>query len=52
MADERNDNTCANAPCSCAVEGGEKYCSVSCQSTANTTQIDCDCGHQNCAGDF
>ena len=54
MADERRDdgNTCANSPCTCPVEKGEKYCSVHCQSTANATQIDCDCGHPSCKGDF
>jgi hypothetical protein len=52
MAEERNARTCANPPCSCPVEQGEKYCSVHCQSTANTVQIDCDCGHESCAGDF
>ena len=54
MADERRDEgkTCANAPCTCPVEKGEKYCSVHCQSTGNTTQIDCDCGHPDCKGDF
>ncbi|HYE14115.1 MAG TPA: hypothetical protein VD968_06715 [Pyrinomonadaceae bacterium] len=52
MADERNDKVCANPPCSCPVEGGERYCSVHCQSTENTVQIDCDCGHQGCSGDF
>ena len=54
MADETRDEgkTCANAPCSCPAEKGEKFCSVHCQSTGNTTQIDCDCGHAACAGDF
>ena len=45
-------NTCKNAPCTCPVEKGEKYCSVHCQSTTSTIQIDCDCGHDNCGGDF
>ena len=53
MADERDAKTCKNPPCSCKItddDGG--YCSVACQSTANTTQIDCDCGHKDCGGDF
>ncbi|HVF43471.1 MAG TPA: hypothetical protein VM936_10695 [Pyrinomonadaceae bacterium] len=60
MADEtvRDDaaagaaNQCKNAPCTCPVEKGEKFCSVHCQSTGNTIQIDCDCGHETCKGDF
>ena len=55
MADEtkRGDaNTCKNPPCTCPVEKGEKFCSVHCQGTGNTVQIDCDCGHPACAGDF
>ena len=54
MADETTDGgkVCANPPCSCTVEKGEKYCSVHCQSTGNTVQIDCDCGHPDCTGDF
>jgi hypothetical protein len=55
MADETRDEgkVCANPPCTCSItEKGEKYCSVHCQSTANATQIDCDCGHGSCAGDF
>ena len=54
MADETKDGgkVCANPPCSCVVEKGEKYCSVHCQSTEHTVQIDCDCGHADCKGDF
>ncbi len=51
-ADTRGANTCKNAPCTCTVERGEKFCSVHCQSTENTVQIDCDCGHDTCKGDF
>jgi len=55
MADETNEragHTCTNAPCSCPVEKKNEYCGVSCQSTGQTTQIDCDCGHPDCKGDF
>ena len=54
MADERRDEgkTCANAPCTCPVEKGEKFCSVHCASTEHNIQIDCDCGHESCGGDF
>ena len=55
MADERDEragNTCANPPCTCVVDKKGEYCGVSCQSTSGTTQIDCDCGHGGCKGDF
>jgi hypothetical protein len=56
MADERDDRrdarTCKNPPCGCPVPDGEKFCSVNCASTENTIQIDCDCGHEACGGDF
>ena len=51
-ADAQAANTCKNPPCTCPDEKGEKFCSVHCQSTGNTVQIDCDCGHPACAGDF
>jgi hypothetical protein len=51
-ADVKSANTCKNAPCTCPVEKGEKFCSVHCQSTEHNIQIDCDCGHETCAGDF
>ena len=58
MADEVRDadakpaNTCKNPPCTCPVDKGEKFCSVHCDSTGSTIQIDCDCGHDTCKGDF
>jgi hypothetical protein len=51
-SNDRDANTCKNAPCTCPVDKGEKYCSVHCDSTAGHTQIDCDCGHDTCGGDF
>jgi hypothetical protein len=51
-ADARPANTCKNPPCTCLVEKGEKYCSVHCDSTSGSIQIDCDCGHDTCKGDF
>ena len=51
-ADNRGANTCKNSPCTCPVERGEKFCSVHCQSTEHNIQIDCDCGHDTCKGDF
>ena len=52
MADDRGDNTCKNPPCSCPVEKKGDYCSATCQGTGDTTQIDCDCGHPECGGDY
>jgi hypothetical protein len=59
MADEtasdvavKDKNACRNPPCTCPVEKGEKFCSVHCQSTEHNVQIDCDCGHDTCRGDF
>lgn len=49
----RNDDVCKNPPCTCPVgDSDDDYCSVHCQSTANHVQIDCDCGHAECKGDF
>ena len=45
-------NKCAHPTCSCVVEKDEKFCSVSCQGSGGTMQIDCDCGHDGCSGDF
>ncbi|HVF56352.1 MAG TPA: hypothetical protein VM934_09390 [Pyrinomonadaceae bacterium] len=49
---ERKELTCKNPPCSCRVDKKGDSCSVHCESTGNTTQIDCDCGHPDCSGDF
>jgi hypothetical protein len=52
MADEKKSNTCKHPTCSCPVEGGASYCSASCEGAKGTLQIDCDCGHPACKGDF
>ena len=50
---DREERTCKNPPCGCKIaDEDDGYCSVNCASTANTTQIDCDCGHDHCSGDF
>jgi hypothetical protein len=43
---------CAHPACSCTVEKGEEFCSATCQGSGKTLQIDCDCGHDACTGDF
>ncbi len=50
MADE--NETCKNAPCSCAATEDSKYCSAGCEGTGETIQLDCDCGHPECTGNF
>lgn len=43
---------CGHPTCDCVVEDGEEYCSLSCLGSGSTMQIDCDCGHETCSGDF
>jgi hypothetical protein len=52
MAEEKERKTCKHPACSCPVEGDDDYCSATCQGAGETLQIDCDCGHEGCAGDF
>lgn len=52
MADEKKAKTCKNAACSCTVPEGEKYCSASCAGSGATIEIDCDCSHPECSGNF
>ena len=51
MTDETN-KTCKNAPCSCPVPNDQKFCSTACEGTGETIELDCDCGHDACAGNF
>jgi hypothetical protein len=50
MADE--DNKCQNAPCTCPAPSDGKYCSASCEGAGKTIELDCDCGHTDCGGNF
>lgn len=50
MAEEKEK--CQNAPCSCKPQAGDKYCSASCEGVGDTVEIDCDCGHPECSGNF
>lgn len=52
MAEEKDPKVCKNPPCSCPVDDDNDYCSPNCYGTGNTVQIDCDCGHPECSGDF
>ena len=46
----RESKKCAHPDCSCQVGDGKTYCSVQCESTAKTPDIDCKCGHPGCKG--
>jgi hypothetical protein len=50
MADDKNK--CKNPTCTCAPQPGGKYCSASCEGTGDTIELDCDCGHDECGGNF
>lgn len=50
MADEKV--TCKNPVCSCAPQPDGKYCGASCEGAGQTVEIDCDCGHPECSGNF
>jgi hypothetical protein len=51
MADDK-ENQCKNPPCSCPATADGKYCSAACAGTGDVVQLDCDCGHPDCTGDF
>ena len=49
MADE---SKCKNPPCTCPQPPDGKYCSASCEGTGDTIELDCDCSHEECQGNF
>lgn len=49
---ENDQNICEHPACSCPVGEDDDYCSATCQGAGGTMQIDCDCGHEACSGDF
>ncbi|HEU4766380.1 MAG TPA: hypothetical protein VFS77_03370, partial [Pyrinomonadaceae bacterium] len=51
MADD-NVKTCKNPACTCPPQEGGKYCSASCEGSGDTIELDCDCGHDACGGNF
>lgn len=51
MADD-NGKKCKNPSCTCAPQEGGKYCSAQCEGTGDTIELDCDCGHDECGGNF
>jgi hypothetical protein len=50
MADEKE--TCENPPCTCAPQPGGSCCSAQCEGKGDTIELDCDCGHPECGGNF
>jgi hypothetical protein len=50
MADDQNK--CKNPVCTCPAQPGGKYCSASCEGSGETIELDCDCGHDECGGNF
>lgn len=51
MADD-NGKTCKNPSCTCPPQDGGKYCSAQCEGAGDTIELDCDCGHEACGGNF
>ena len=52
MADDEKEKQCKNPACTCPPQPGGKYCSASCEGSGKTIEIDCDCGHDACGGNF
>jgi len=52
MAEGENDKICKNPACGCPAQPDGKYCSASCEGAGQTIEIDCDCGHAECGGNF
>jgi hypothetical protein len=50
MADD--EKQCKNPPCTCPPQDDGKYCSASCEGAGKTIELDCDCGHDACQGNF
>lgn len=51
MADD-NGNQCKNPSCTCPAQPDGKYCSASCEGSGSMIELDCDCGHEACGGNF
>jgi len=51
MADEK-EQQCKNPVCTCPPQPDGKYFSASCEGAGKTLELDCDCGHPDCAGNF
>lgn len=45
-----SEKKCAHPACNCPVPDGKKYCSTTCESAKNVTQLTCQCAHSDCQG--
>lgn len=52
MPEKKEVKSCKNPPCSCEIPNDENYCSTSCAVMGKSTNIDCECGHPDCKGDY
>jgi len=52
MANNEEEKKCKNPSCTCPPQPDGKYCSASCEGTGNVIELDCDCGHPECRGNF
>jgi hypothetical protein len=52
--DERVENQCDHALCSCMATEDSDYCSPQCEAAgeSDTTTIACECGHAGCAAEI
>ena len=50
--DKKDEKICKNPPCGCPATQGSKYCGPSCEGTGSFIELDCDCGHEECTGNF
>jgi hypothetical protein len=39
---------CGHPSCACNAKAGSDYCSTYCEGEAKTSDIICNCGHENC----
>jgi len=51
MANEKEQKKCKNPVCSCVPAEGD-YCSATCEGKGALVEIDCDCSHPECQGNF
>jgi hypothetical protein len=54
LINDRSDDQCDHALCSCTVAEGADYCSPQCEAAgeSDTTTIACECGHAGCAAEI
>jgi hypothetical protein len=43
------DKKCAHPSCNCKAREDSNYCSAYCEGAGKTTEIQCNCGHSECA---